>query len=86
MKGEKINLIKNDKNTSNDTELYDIFNGFYSNISELNIPKKYQCFLNDMDSDSILSVLNAFKNHPSIMNIKSKKFNSTFSFENTFTV
>ena len=38
-----------------------------------------------MDSDSVLSVLNAFKNHPSIKNIKSKKFNSTFSFENTYT-
>ena len=86
MKGEKINLIENGKNISNDTELCDIFNGFFSNIiSELNIPKKYQCFLNDMDSDSILSVLNAFKNHPSIKNIKSKKLNSTFSFENTYT-
>ena len=41
--------------------------------------------INDMDSDSILSVLNAFKNHPSIKNIKSKKLNSTFSFENTYT-
>ena len=28
----------------------------------------YQCFLNDMDSDSTLSVLNAFKNHPSLKN------------------
>ena len=74
------------KNISNDTELCDIFNGFFSNIiSDLNIPKKYQCFLNDMDSDSLLSVLNAFKNYPSIKNIKSKKLNLTFSFENTYT-
>ena len=58
---------------------------FLSNIiSELNIPKKYHCFLNDMDSDSVLSVLNAFKNHPDIKNIKDK-FNSTFSFENNYT-
>ena len=86
MKGEKINHIETGKNISNDTELCDIFNGFFSNIiSELNIPEKYQCFLTDMDSDSILSVLNAFKNHPSIKNIKSKKLNSTFSFENTYT-
>ena len=28
----------------------------------------------------------AFENHPSIKNIKSKKFNSTFVFENTCTV
>ena len=47
--------------------------------------KSINVFLNDMDSDSILSVLNAFKNHPSIKNIKSKKLNSTFSFENTYT-
>ena len=86
MKGEKINLVENGKNISNDTELCDIFNGFFSNIiSKLNIPKKCQCFLNDMDSDSVLSVLIAFKNHPGIKNIKSKKLNSTFSFENTYT-
>ena len=41
--------------------------------------------MNDMDSDSVLSVLNALENHPSIKNIKSKKFNLTFSFENTYT-
>ena len=63
-----------------------IFNGFFSNIiSRLNIPKKYHCFPNDMDSDSVLFVLNAFKNHPGIKNIKCKKFNSTLSFENTYT-
>ena len=56
LKGEKINLIENGKNISNDTELCYIFNGFLSNIiSELNIAKKYKCFLYDMDSDSILS-------------------------------
>ena len=50
LKGGKINLIENGKNISNDTELCDIFNGFFSNIIfELDIPKKYQCFLNDMD-------------------------------------
>ena len=85
MKGEKINLIENGKNIFNDTELCDIFNDFFSIISKLDITKKYQCFLNDMDSDSVLSVLNAFENRPSIKNIKSKKFNSTFSFENTYT-
>ena len=72
LKGEKINLIENGKTISNDSELCNIFNYFFSNIiSELNIPKKYHCFLNDMDSDSVLSVLNAFKNYPSIKNIKS---------------
>ena len=86
MKDEKIDLIENGKNISNDTELHNIYTGFFANIiSELNIPKKYHCFLNDMDSDSVVSVLNAFENHPSIKNIKSKKFNSTFSFENTYT-
>ena len=38
-----------------------------------------------MDSDSVLSVLNTFKNHPSIKNIKYKKLNSIFSFKNTYT-
>ena len=72
-------MIKNSaqklgKNIS-DTELRNIFNAFLSDIiSELNIPEKYHCFLNDIDPDSVLSVLNAFENHPSIKNIKSKKF------------
>ena len=39
-----------------------------------------------MDSDSVLSVLKALENHPSIESIKSKKFISTFSFGNTYTV
>ena len=57
---------------------------FSSIISELSISEKYQCFPNDMDSDLALSVLNSFKNHPSIKNIKSKKFNLTFFFDNTY--
>ena len=73
LKGEKVNLIENGKNISNDTKLCNIFNGFFSNIiSQLNIPKKYHYFLNDMDSDSVLSVLKALENHPSIKNIISK--------------
>ena len=48
LKGEKINLLENGKNISNDTELCNIFNGFFSNIiSDLNIPKKYHCFPNN---------------------------------------
>ena len=86
MKDEKNNLIENGKNISNDTELCNIFNHFFPNIiSELNIPKRYHCFLNVMDSDSVLSVLKAFENHPSIKNIKSKKYNSTFCFEKIYT-
>ena len=54
----------------------------FRNLTSL---KSNQCFLNDVDSDSILSVLNAFKIHPSIKNIKSKTLNSTFSFESTYT-
>ena len=38
-----------------------------------------------MDSASVPSVIKAFGNHPSIKNIKSKRFNSTFAFENTYT-
>ena len=86
LKREKINLIEKGKNISNDTELCNTFKGFFSNIiSELNIPKKYHCFLNDMDSDSVLSFLQAFEDYPSIKNIKSKTFDSTFSFEDTCT-
>ena len=55
LKGEKINLIENGKTISNDSELCNIFNGFFSNIiSKINIPKKYHCFMNDMDPDFLL--------------------------------
>ena len=81
LKGEKINVIEN----GNNTEL-SLLNGFFSNIiSELNIPKRYHCFLNAMDSHSALFVLKTFENRPSTKNIKDKKFNLTFSFENTYT-
>ena len=83
LKGEKVNLIENGKNISNDTELCNIFNGFFSNIiSDLNIPKKYHCFPNDLDPDSVLSALKAFESQSSVQNTKSTKFNLTFSFEN----
>ena len=88
MKGEKINLIENGKTISNDSELCNIFNGFFSNIiSELNIPKMYHCFMNDMDSDQIQS--SPFSTHSKITQAlrisKVKSLNSTFSFENTCT-
>ena len=39
-----------------------------------------------MDSHSVISVLNAFKNYPNIKNIKNKKFNLIFFFfESTYT-
>ena len=75
LKGEKINLIENDKNISNDTELCDIFNGLFSNIiSELNIPKKYQCFLNDIDSDSKFSLFSADSKITQALRISKKKY------------
>ena len=33
LKGEKINLIENGKTISNDSELCNIFNGFFSNVN-----------------------------------------------------
>ena len=31
----------------------------------------------------MLPAINTFQNHPSVVNIKQRKFNSTFSFKNT---
>ena len=71
LKGEKTNFIENGRNISNGTELFNIFNGFFSNIiSKFNIPNKYHCLLNDIDSDSVLSAFNTFENHSSIKNTK----------------
>ena len=67
--------------------LYNIY--IFSLILFPNIPKKYHCFLNNVDSDSVLFVLNPFENHPNIKNTKSKelkniKSNSMFCFENIY--
>ena len=65
--------------------MLNVFNDFCSDIiSELNISKKLYCFLNDTNSDSVLSVLMTVENHPRIKNIKSKTFDLIFSFENTY--
>ena len=76
LKGEKINLIQNGKNISNDTELCNIFNSFFSNIiSEHSLPKKCHCFLKDMGSDSV--VINISKIYEKLLyNRLSKYFDS----------
>ena len=33
--------------------------------------------------DPVLAAINMFQNHPSVVNIKQREFNSTFSFKNT---
>ena len=33
--------------------------------------------------DPVLAAINTFQNHPSVVNIKQREFNSTFSFKNT---
>ena len=84
LKGEKIDHIENGKSISNDTVMSLMF--FSLILSpKLTSLKSIFFFLNDMDSDSVFSVLKTFEDHPSINNIKSKKFNSTFSFKNTYT-
>ena len=67
-KDDKILLNENDKSMSNDDELCEMFLST-SLISTYEDNSK----VTDI-TDSVLAVINMFKDHPSIKNIKSKKF------------
>ena len=67
-KDDKILLNENDKSMSNDDELCEMFLST-SLISTYEDNSKVTDII-----DSVLAVINMFKDHPSIKNIKSKKF------------
>ena len=82
-KSEKINLTEGNKTISNDDELCQVFNNFFSKIvDELKIPNISNYKL-DNTNDPLKEALRYFENHPSITNIKSKSFDANFTFRDT---
>ena len=80
----KITLIENDEIISNDIQVAETMNDFFSNsVEKLNI-KGYEITSNyEMGNDNILNIINKFKNHPSILKIKERvNINDKFSFTN----
>ena len=84
-KSDKITLNEEGKTVSDEKELCRTFSTYFANIlSDLQIPK-IQDVISDVRSnhDPVLAAINMFQNHPSVVNIKQREFNLTFSFKNT---
>ena len=79
-----ITLIDGEKIISNDTEVAEIMNGFFSDaVSTLGI-KGYQTGLSNVGPDKINDVITNFKDHPSILKIKQRaQIKDTFTFSMT---
>ena len=84
-KSDKIILNEEGKTISDEKELCRTFSTYFANIvSDLQIPKIQEDASNIRSNhDPVLPAINTFQNHPSVVNIKQRKFNSTFSFKNT---
>ena len=82
-KSDKI--IQNEEGKSVAKELCRTFSTYFANIvSDLQIPKTQDnVFDIKSNHDPVLAAINTFQNHPSVVNIKQREFNSTFSFKNT---
>ena len=82
-KSEKINLTEGNKTILNDNELCQVFNNFFSKIvDELKITN-ISNYKIDTTNDPLKEGLRYFENHPSITNIKSKSFDTNFTFRDT---
>ena len=75
-----MNLTEGNKTISNDDELCQVFNNFFSKtVDELKIPNISNYKLDNPFKEA----LKYFENHPSITNIKSKCFVANFTFRDT---
>ena len=83
-KSEKINLNEEGKNVSHNAELCHIFNNYFSEvISNLKIPSLINNSAADSNavSNPLSIATKLFDQHPSIINIKKKKFDSVLNFK-----
>ena len=78
----KISLIENDEIISNDVDVAETMNDFFSNaVVNLGIRGYQEDCLPNIDGDNIISIIKKFKGHPSILNIKERvKVSEKFSF------
>ena len=78
---KRITLIEKDEIISNDGEVAEIMNEFFSNaVSKLDI-KGYHTISTNMGQNKIQNAINKFRDHPSILNIKQRiQVNNKFIF------
>ena len=79
----KITIIEDDEIISNDINVAETMNEFFSNAVQKLAVKGFQGNLNwDMGNDDISNAINKFRSHPSIIKIKERiTIKKTFSFE-----
>ena len=84
-KSDKIILNEEGKTITDEKELCRTFSTYFANIvSDLKIPKiQDNAFDIKSNHDPVLAAINTFQNHPSVVNIKQREFNSTFTFKTT---
>ena len=76
-------MTEGNKTISSDDELCRVFNNFFSKtVDELKIPNISNYKL-DNTNDPLKEALRYFENHSTITNIKSKSFDTNFTFRNT---
>ena len=86
LKSEKINLNEEGKNVSGNAEFCRIFNNYFSEVvSNLKIPSLINNSAVDSNavSNPLSIAIKRFDQHPSIINIKKKKFDSVLNFKKT---
>ena len=83
-KSDKIVLYEDDKTISAEKELCRTFSTYFSNIVFDLIPNIHEDASGIRSNhDPVLTAINTFQNHASVVNIKQREFNSIFSFKNT---
>ena len=76
--GEKILLVEHDKIVSNNQDIATIFNKYFSNIINTLQICKWNSGFTPYTCGRVLNAIDKFKNHPSIINIKSQNDNTGF--------
>ena len=79
-KHSKINLVNNDKVISRDDQIAKTFSKYFLSILILNIPSNGSNCPNSSEQDSILHILEKYKDYPSIKLIKAKNNSQVFKF------
>ena len=82
-RNEKIDLTEKNEIISTDSELSQVFSNFFSKAVEAVKIPSISNFTHNGSNDSLKKALSYFENHPSIVNIKRKGFNTSFTFRET---
>ena len=82
-RGEKIILTEAETHISDDKKICKLFNDLFSNVlSDLKVPD-YCNYFPQKNKYSLLTIIETFEKHPSILNFKKRKLDSVFSFRKT---